>query len=149
MRKKRSSQSKRSGRTAQADRLALEALDRLLTSERAMEARYALPFRMPHNVATTLHDCTRCYQAIALLIFGDNAKDVDGLRAYARMMNDVIHQHNLPTYIIAPPTDPSSPDNSALLLKVWPTEEATRMITPDQWEHLIADLSSAHCPDRM
>ena len=79
------------------------------------------------------------------MIFGDNAQDVPGLEAYARMTMDLIKQNDLPAYVIAPPSDPSSSDNPALLLKVYPTQEESRIITPDEWVNLIKALSDEHC----
>ncbi len=66
-------------------------------------------------MATSLQQCTHCRKNIALLIFGDFAKDVTGLEAYARLTADLIQQTALPTYVIAPPSDPSDLDNPALL----------------------------------
>jgi len=43
---------------------------------------YSLPFRAPQRVATTVHACARCGQDLLLLIFGDQARDEEGLLAY-------------------------------------------------------------------
>ena len=138
-------QRKSSSRLSKADMQALYQLDRILEEERRIEKQYALPFRAPARVATSLQQCSHCRKDIALLIFGDNAKDVAGLEAYARMMAEPIKGTNLPTYVIAPPSDPGSPDNPALLLKVYPAQEDACFITPDEWEILIKKLSDAHC----
>ena len=124
---------------------ALTALDRLLEEDRRIEQQYTLPFRSPRQVATSLQQCTHCQQNIALLIFGDFAKDAAGLEAYARLMGDVIQQTALPTYVISPPSDRSSLDNPALLLKVYPSQEDAGFTTPDKWEELIRMLSDEHC----
>jgi hypothetical protein len=43
-----------------ADKGALYALDRILEQERQLEQRYALPFRAPAKVATSLQQCSSC-----------------------------------------------------------------------------------------
>ena len=142
--KKRSS----SSRLSKADMSALNLLDDLVTEERRIRELYSLPlgFRVPQRIVTSLQQCVHCQKDIALMIFGDNAQDVTGLEAYARMTEVLIKQHNLPAYVIAPPSDPSSSDNPALLLKVYPTQEEPIMITPDEWLRLIQLLSHGHCP---
>lgn len=120
-------------------------LDRLVEEDRRIEQKYNLPFRSPRQVATSFQPCAHCHQDIALLIFGDLATDVAGLEAYARLMEDVIKQKALPTYVIAPPSDPKDLDSPALLLKVHPTQEETIWTTPPEWEQLIRQLSDEHC----
>lgn len=133
-------------RLSKADQQALAMLDRLVEEDRRIEQKYDLPFRSPRQVATSLQQCAYCRKDIAFLIFGDLAKDVEGLRAYARLMDEKIKQINLPTYIIAPPTDPSSLDNPALLLKVYPDQDKEpSLTTPPEWEQLIRQLSDEHC----
>lgn len=126
---------------------ALNVLDRLLEEDRRVEQKYQLPFRSPRQVATSFQPCTHCRKDIAWLIFGDLAKDVAGLEAYARLMTDTIKQHNLPTYIIAP-GDPGDLDGPALLLKVYPSQEEPGYTTPSAWEELIRTLSNEHCQKR-
>lgn len=143
--KKQKTPRTRSGRLTKADMGPLYALDHLLEQERRVEQRYALPFRAPHKVLTSLQQCSHCGKDIALLVFGDNARDRAGLEAYARMMAEPIQRTNLPTWIITPPADPSSLENPSLLLKVHPVREEAFWIVPDEWLKLIADLSDAHC----
>src|SRR5579859_6354892 len=107
---------KSSNRLTKADMQALTMLDRLVEEDRRIEQRYDLPFRSPRQVATSVQPCAHCHQDIAWLIFGDYAKDAAGLEAYARLMADAIKQKGLPTYVIAPPSDPSDLDSPALLL---------------------------------
>lgn len=57
---RRSSTTPRS-RLSRADLHAPNVLDRLLAQEREVEQRYSLPFRAPTRIATTIHDCHRCY----------------------------------------------------------------------------------------
>lgn len=120
-------------------------LDRLVEEERRIEQKYNLPFRAPRTTATTIHSCNHCQQDIALLIFGDYAKDAAGLEAYARLMDAVIQRTNLSAYVIAPPSDPRDLDSPALLLNVYPTQGEPSFTTPDQWEELIRVLSDEHC----
>lgn len=120
-------------------------LDRLVEEDRRIEQKYNLPFRSPRQVATSLQPCAHCDKDIAILIFGDLAKDVAGLEAYARLMEDLIKQKNLITYIIAPPSDPKDLDSPALLLKVHPEREELGYTTPQEWEALIKALSDEHC----
>lgn len=124
---------------------ALYALDRLVEEDRRIEQKYNLPFRSPRQVATSLQPCAHCDKDIAILIFGDLAKDAAGLEAYARLTEDLIKQKNLITYIIAPPSDPKDLDSPALLLKVHPEQGEPVYTTPPQWEALIKTLSDEHC----
>ena len=124
---------------------ALAMLDRLVEADRQIEQKYALPFRAPHQVATSLQQCTHCQKDIALLIFGDYARDAAGLEAYARLTADLIQRTALPAYVIAPPSNPGDLDGPALLLKVYPSQEESYFITPPEWEELIRMLSDEHC----
>lgn len=134
-----------SSRLTMADKQALTMLDRLVEEDRRIEQKYNLPFRSPRQVATSLQPCAHCHKDIALLIFGDLAKDVAGLEAYARLTADLIQQKALPTYIIAPPSNQSDLDSPALLLKVYPSQEEQGFTTPPEWERLIKTLSDEHC----
>ncbi len=136
---------KSSNRLTKADMQALTTLDRLIEADRQIEQKYSLPFRSPRQVATTVHCCTHCQKDMALLIFGDYARDAAGLEAYARLMADMIQQTALPAYVIAPPSDPGDLDSPALLLKVYPSQEETSFTTPPEWEELIRVLSDEHC----
>lgn len=138
-------QRRKSSRLSKADKQALSMLDHLVEEDRRIEQKYQLPFRSPRQVATSLRQCVHCGKDIALLIFGDFAKDVAGLEAYARLTEDLIKQKALPTYIIAPPTDPSNLDSPALLLRVYPDQEEPSSTTPPEWEALIRMLSDKHC----
>ena len=143
--KKRTSTTRRSHRLTKADMQALAMLDHLVEADRQIEQKYALPFRAPHQVATSFQQCTHCQQDIALLIFGEYARDVAGLEAYARLTADLIQQTALPAYVIAPPSDPGDLDSPALLLKVYPSQEEPGFTTPPEWEQLIGRLSDEHC----
>jgi hypothetical protein len=142
---RKTSSHSRSNRLTKADRQALALLDRLVEEDRRIEQQYQLPFRSPRQVVTSLQPCVHCQKDIALLIFGDLAKDVAGLEAYARLTADLIRQTALPTYIIAPPSDPNNLDSPALLLKVYPKQEEPDFTTPSTWEALIRVLSDEHC----
>ena len=124
---------------------ALHLLDSLVEEDRRVEQKYNLPFRSPRQVATSLQQCVHCGKDIALLIFGDFAKDVEGLKAYGRLTEDLVKQNVLPAYVIAPPSDPGDLDSPALLLKVYPTQEEPGFTTPPEWEALIRTLSNEHC----
>lgn len=124
---------------------ALSMLDRLIEEDRRIEEKYHLPFRSPRQVATSLQSCVHCHKDVALLIFGDFTKDVEGLKAYARLTEDLIKQTALPTYVIAPPSDTNNLDSPALLLKVYPDQKEPSFITPPGWERLIGALSDGHC----
>jgi hypothetical protein len=138
-------QRRRSSRLSKADMQALTMLDRLVEEDRRIEQKYNLPFRSPRQVATSLQPCVHCHKDIALLIFGDFAKDAAGLEAYARLTEDLIKQTALSAYVIAPPTDPNDLDSPALLLKVYPSQEEPSFTTPPEWEALIKTLSDEHC----
>ncbi len=138
-------QRRRSQRLTKADTQALTMLDRLVEEDRRIEQKYALPFRSPRQVATSLQQCVYCRKDIALLIFGDEASDVAGLEAYARLTEDLIKQTALPAYVIAPPTDPNDLESPALLQQVHPSQEEPSFTTPAKWEALIRMLSDEHC----
>jgi hypothetical protein len=144
MKKTRKTPPQRS-RLTKADMQALTMLDHLVEEDRRIEQKYHLPFRSPRQVATSLQQCTHCGKDIALLIFGDFAKDAAGLQAYARLTADLIEQTALPAYVIAPPSDSHDLDSPALLLKVAPSQEEPGFTTPAQWERLIRMLSDEHC----
>ncbi len=118
-RRQRSSSGSSSGRLTRADTQALGYLDQLLAEERRLEQTYQLPFRAPQRVATTVHACTRCGQDLLLLIFGDQARDEDGLLAYERLMREAIVARALPAYALgAPEGDGALDDTPSLLLQV-------------------------------
>jgi len=136
----------RSGRLTRADVQAMGYLDQLLAEERRLEQTYSLPFRAPQRVATTVHACTRCGQDLLLLIFGDQARDEDGLLAYGRLMHDAISARGLPAYILgAPKGDGALDDTPSLLLRVWPEPGAPQQVTPGAWDSLVEQWSQAHC----
>ena len=134
-----------SSRLTKDDMQALNMLDRIVEEDRRIEQKYNLPFRSPRQVATSLQPCAHCNLDIALLIFGDLAKDAAGLEAYARLTEDLIKQKALITYIIAPCSDPNDLDSPALLLKVYPEQEEPYFTTPPEWEALIRRLGDEHC----
>ena len=136
----------RSGRLTRADTQALGLLDQLLAEERRLEQTYSLPFRAPQRVATTVHVCTRCGQDMLLLIFGDQARDAEGLRAYERLMHEAIVARGLPAYVLgAPDGDGTLDDTPSLLLRVWPEPGELQRVTPGAWDGLMDQWSQAHC----
>jgi hypothetical protein len=146
-RHRRSSSGSGSGRLTRADTQALGYLDQLLAEERRLEQTYSLPFRAPQRVATTVHTCARCGQDLLLLIFGDQARDEEGLLAYGRLMHDAISARGLPAYILgAPEGDGALDDTPSPLLQVWPTPGTVRRVTPGTWDSLVEQWSQAHCP---
>ncbi len=145
--RRRSSSGSGSGRLTRADVQAMGYLDQLLAEERHLEQTYSLPFRAPQRVATTVHACARCGQDLLLLIFGDQARDEDGLLAYGRLMHDAIVARGLPAYVLgAPEGDGTRDDTPSLLLQVWPTPGEPRRVTPGTWDSLVEQWSHAHCP---
>jgi len=144
--RRRSSSGSRSGRLTRADTQALGYLDQLLAEERRLEQTYALPFRAPQRVATTVHACTRCGQDLLLLIFGDHARDEEGLLAYERLMHEAIVARGLPAYVLgAPEGDGTLDDTPSLLLRVWPEPGEPQRVTPGTWDSLVERWSRAHC----
>ncbi len=146
-RRRRSSSGSGSERLTRADTQALGYLDQLLAEERHLEQTYSLPFRAPQRVATTVHACARCGQDLLLLIFGDQARDKDGLLAYGRLMHEAIVARELPAYVLgAPEGDGMRDDTPSLLLQVWPEPDEPRRVTPGTWDSLLERWSQAHCP---
>jgi len=145
-RHRRSSSGSGSGRLTRADVQAMGYLDQLLAEERRLEQTYSLPFRAPSRVATTVHTCARCGQDLLLLIFGDQARDDEGLLAYGRLMHEAIVARGLPAYVLgAPEGDGLRDDAPSLLLQVWPTPSTVRRVTPQEWDGLLEQWSHAHC----
>jgi len=125
----------------------MEHLDHLLAEERRVEQTYSLPFRAPQRVATTVHACTRCGQDLLLLIFGDQARNEEGLLAYERLLHDVIVARGLPAYVLgAPEGDGTLDDTPSPLLQVWPTPGEPQRVMPGAWDSLLERWSQAHCP---
>ncbi len=111
-RRRRSPSSSDSGRLTRADVQAMGYLDQLLAEERRLEQTYSLPFRAPQRVATTVHACARCGQDLLLLIFGDQARDEEGLRAYGRLMHEAIVARELPAYVLDAPEGDGALDDT-------------------------------------
>jgi len=145
-RRRRSSSGSGSGRLTRADVQAMGYLDQRLAEERRLEQTYSLPFRAPQRVATTVHACARCGQDLLLLIFGDQARDEEGLLGYGRLMREAIVAHGLPAYVLgAPEGDGALDDTPSLLLQVWPMPGTVRRVTPWEWDGLLEQWSRAHC----
>jgi len=145
-RRRRASSGSGSGRLTRADTQALGYLDQLLAEERRLEQTYSLPFRAPQHVATTVHACARCGQDLLLLIFGDQARDAEGLLAYGRLMHEAIVARDLPAYVLgAPEGDGTRDDTPSLLCQVWPTPGASQRVTAGTWDSLLEQWSQAHC----
>jgi hypothetical protein len=146
-RRRRAAGTGSSGRPTRADVQAMGYLDQLLAEERRLEQTHQLPFRAPQRVATTIHACTRCGQDLLLLIFGDQARNEEGLLAYGRLMHEAIVARALPAYVLgAPEGDGARDDTPSLLLQVWPTPGTVRRVTPGTWDSLVEQWSQAHCP---
>jgi len=144
--RRRSSSGSGSGRLTRADTQALGYLDQLLAEERRLEQTYSLPFRAPQRVATTVHTCVRCGQDLLLLIFGDQARDEEGLLAYGRLMHEAIVARGLPAYVLgAPDGDGVRDDTPSPLLQIWLTPGVVRRVTPGEWDGLLEQWSHAHC----
>jgi len=147
-RRRPSSSGSGSGRLSRADTQALGYLDQLLAEERRLEQTYSLPFRALSRVATTVHACTRCGEDLLLLIFGDQARDEEGLLAYGRLMHAAIAivARGLPAYVLgAPEGDGLLDDTPSLLLQVWPTSREVRRVTPVEWDGLLDQWNQAQC----
>jgi len=121
----------------------LYQLDRLLAQERALEQRYQLPFRAPHQTEAVVTPCQRCGQPLLFLIFGDHATDAAGLDAYGRLMEQPIRQNGLPAYVLGQPNG-ASDDAVSLLRCVWPDAGEVVEMTPNRWDAFVAALSVGH-----
>jgi len=144
-RRRRSSSDSGSGRLTRADTQALGYLDQLLAEERRLEQTYSLPFRAPQRVATTVHACARCGQDLLLLIFGDQARDEEGLLAYGRLMREAIVARGLPAYVLGVPEgDGARDDTPSLLLRVWPEPDEPRRVTPGEKVAVIPARPAPH-----
>ena len=121
----------------------LYQLDRLLAQEHALEQRYDLPFRAPHQTEAVVTPCHRCGQPLLFLIFGDHATDAAGLNAYGRLMEQPIRQNGLPAYVLGQPAG-ASDDAISLLRRVWPDAGDVVEMTPNGWDAFVTALSSGH-----
>src|SRR6266498_1399747 len=121
----------------------LYQLDRLLAQERALEQRYQLPFRAPHQTEAVVTPCQRCVQPLLFLIFGDHATDAAGLDAYGRLMEQPIRQNGVPAYVLGQPSG-ADDDAVSLLRCVWPDAGEVVEMTPNRWDAFVAALSAGH-----
>jgi hypothetical protein len=103
------------------------------------------PRRTPLRTATTIHPCAVCGKDMLFLIFADDPATT--LEDYARLMFEVIREQNLITYVLGTPERHGSRPLDgcpSALLKVWPTREAVRMVTPPEFDALLLRLSQQH-----
>jgi hypothetical protein len=121
----------------------LYQLDRLLAQERAMEQRYQLPFRAPHQTEAVVTPCQRCGQPLLFLIFGEHATNAAGLDAYGRLMEQPIRQNGLSAYVLGQPNG-AGDDAVSLLRCVWPDAGEVVEMTPNRWDAFVAVLSVGH-----
>ena len=88
--------------------------------------------------------CSRCNAFVAMLVFAPGATDAGRFEDYARLMYPEYSSRNVPTWIIGPATGPDIED-SAEILKVWPTRQPVQRLTPEQFNSRIRRLAARHC----
>jgi hypothetical protein len=98
-------------------------------------------------VENQLYPCDTCNRTVAMVIYGDKATDEGRFEDYARGMYGAIRDHNVPAWIVGPPSSPD-PDADAEVLKVWPTREPIRRISPDDFNAMLEELMRSHCPNQ-
>jgi hypothetical protein len=114
----------------------------------SMVPKPTTPSETPDEVVENrLFPCETCNRTVAMVIYGDNATDEGRFEDYARGMYGAIRDHNVPAWIVGPPSSPD-PDADAEVLKVWPTREPIRRISPDDFNAMLDELVRSHCPNQ-
>lgn len=115
-------------------------------------SRVAVPPPQPSTqkavIASKLVACVRCGTPVAMLIFADQAANSGQLEDYARLMYAQYVQRNLPTWLIGPPSDLRSfEDSFSDVLQVWPRRSTTvQRLRSAQFSQLLEPLVTSHCP---
>lgn len=89
--------------------------------------------------------CKKCNKFYAFVIYADDAYTAGRMEDYVRMMYSEITKNDLPTWIIGPPvgTEPL-PKRPADILKIWPSREPIRRLTPE-FNAQFDVLQKNHC----
>lgn len=124
-------------------------LDRILAHRRAIEQRFDLPFIPPASTRYGLAQCPHCGANAMLIIDCDNARDEAGIDGYERLNADLIAKHQLPTLLRLPPKpEPPDPSSRMMLRLRWPNEQRpaeVRIVSEEEWNHLIDEIVGGHC----
>jgi len=117
-----------------------------LLSRMPLTRKLVYPHKLLYTHAlTTVHACARCGQDLLLLIFGDQARDEEGLLAYGRLMREAIVARGLPAYVLGVPEgDGARDDTPSLLLRVWPEPDEPRRVTPGEKVAVIPARPAPH-----
>ena len=89
--------------------------------------------------------CERCGATVALLIFADDATDPGRFEDYAPKMYHEYKRLDVPTWIIGPPIGLAGFDTPSEILKVWPTREPMRRLTPNEFNEDFDSRLERHC----
>ena len=95
-------------------------------------------------VASKFMQCNHCDAFVAMLIFADDASSPDRLEDYARMMYAEFSRRNLPAWVIGAPLGPG-PEAPAYIMKVWPSREPVKCLSPDEFNPVLEKLQASHC----
>ncbi len=99
-------------------------------------------------VQCVIHPCDNCGKPAALLVFAEEANNNGELEDYARMMHSKIKELAVPTWIIGEEHENivNGEDlRKSLVLKIYPTREEARTMTPDDVMDSVELLTSRHC----
>lgn len=102
------------------------------------------PERNGQMVKSKMMQCRQCDAPVALLIFADDPVGVGGLEDYARLMHLTVVKHDLPTWVIGPPSGMSM-DAPSDILKIWPEREILRRLSANEFNPILDQLTDKHC----
>ena len=89
--------------------------------------------------------CERCGETAALLIYAHDATDPGRFEDYARKMYHEYKRLDVPTWIIGPPLGVAGFETPSDILKVWPTRESIRRLTPNEFNADLDSLLKRYC----
>ncbi len=108
------------------------------------------PYKVPqeeHLIKSMVMPCVKCGAITAMLIFADG-DEASQLEDYARLMFAKVKELNVPTWVVGREKIiriGSQTFDEALVLKIWPTREAARIIPPTELNPLLDELMETHC----
>lgn len=95
-------------------------------------------------VKSKMMQCVHCDAFVTMLVFAEDAKTLDRLEDYARLMYPNYSKANLPTWVIGAFLEDNL-DAPAYILKVWPKRESVRCLKPDKFNSELFRIQESHC----
>jgi len=104
-----------------------------------------------HLVKSMVYPCDVCKKITAMIVFAPDAETKGQLEDYARMMYAKIQEFNVPTWIVGAETENivNGEDlRKSLVLKIHPSREEARIMTPDEVMNTVDNLMATHCKNK-